>query len=208
MARQQDQGKRCRIIDAAFTTFGDLGFSRATIKDIALRAGISPGTIYTYFSDKEALFRTAVAEAWTRFHASMAEIRRSAGSYDQKLERLIDVGFDSLRQVHPILHGMIGDAVRMDLFDQNLEAFCDNLEALISESRQQEEVPEVTDHETRRFYVRTIASGILFQLSLVEPERLSEEIERMKRLLKRNTKISLDLGRAGGWSYVNYAPTS
>ncbi len=47
--------RRTQILDAAAKVFAEKGFHRATIKEIAGVAGISDGTIYNYFDNKEAL---------------------------------------------------------------------------------------------------------------------------------------------------------
>ena len=52
MARTRDKEKPAQIIEAAFAVFGDVGYEATVIKDIAEKAGISSGAIYTYFSDK------------------------------------------------------------------------------------------------------------------------------------------------------------
>ena len=43
------------ILDAAAAEFAHLGYDRATTNSIAARAGISPGSLYQYFSDKAAI---------------------------------------------------------------------------------------------------------------------------------------------------------
>lgn len=50
------EDRREQIIDAALHVFAQKGFTRATNKDIAREAGITPGLIYHYFESKEALF--------------------------------------------------------------------------------------------------------------------------------------------------------
>jgi AcrR family transcriptional regulator len=55
------QDRREQIIDAAMLVFSQKGFVRATNKDIAREAGITPGLIYHYFESKEALL-TAIIE--------------------------------------------------------------------------------------------------------------------------------------------------
>lgn len=49
-----------QIIEAALAVFGDRGLAGARLDDIAARAGISKGTIYLYFPNKEELFREVV----------------------------------------------------------------------------------------------------------------------------------------------------
>ncbi|MEO6892454.1 MAG: TetR/AcrR family transcriptional regulator [Ktedonobacteraceae bacterium] len=56
------EDRREQIIDAALSVFSQKGFLKATNKDIARAAGITPGLIYYYFDSKEALLR-AILEA-------------------------------------------------------------------------------------------------------------------------------------------------
>jgi AcrR family transcriptional regulator len=55
------EGRREQIIDAALRVFARKGFARATNKDIAREAGVTPGLIYYYFADKEALLQAVIA---------------------------------------------------------------------------------------------------------------------------------------------------
>ncbi len=54
------EDRREQIIDAAMHVFAQKGFSRATNKDIAREAGITPGLIYHYFESKEALLKAII----------------------------------------------------------------------------------------------------------------------------------------------------
>src|SRR5712691_439589 len=54
------EDRRDQIIDAAMQVFAQKGFSRATNKDIAREAGITPGLIYYYFDSKEDLLKTII----------------------------------------------------------------------------------------------------------------------------------------------------
>lgn len=61
------EDRREQIIDAAMRVFAEKGFTRATNRDIAREAGITPGLIYHYFENKEAVFR-AIIEARSPLH--------------------------------------------------------------------------------------------------------------------------------------------
>jgi AcrR family transcriptional regulator len=54
------EDRRDQIIDAAMQVFAQKGFIKATNKDIAREAGITPGLIYYYFDSKEDLLKTIV----------------------------------------------------------------------------------------------------------------------------------------------------
>jgi AcrR family transcriptional regulator len=56
------EDRREQIIEAALRVFAQKGFVRATNKEIAQEAGITPGLIYHYFESKEDLLRAAIAE--------------------------------------------------------------------------------------------------------------------------------------------------
>jgi len=48
------------IISAALEVFADRGFAVTTLEDIARKAGVTKGTIYLYFENKEALFKALI----------------------------------------------------------------------------------------------------------------------------------------------------
>ncbi len=54
------EDRREQILDAAMHVFAEKGFARATNKDIAREAGITPGLIYHYFDSKEALLKAII----------------------------------------------------------------------------------------------------------------------------------------------------
>ena len=58
------RGRRTRsaLLTAGRQLFEECGFSAVGIDDIALRAGVSHGTFYTWFDSKETLLREIVTE--------------------------------------------------------------------------------------------------------------------------------------------------
>ena len=50
------------ICAAALEVFAEKGFAAAKLDEIARRAGVSKGTLYLYFKDKEELFRAVVRD--------------------------------------------------------------------------------------------------------------------------------------------------
>lgn len=51
---------RRRILDAARACFGELGYDRATVRQIASRARVDPAMVYYFFATKSGLFATAM----------------------------------------------------------------------------------------------------------------------------------------------------
>jgi AcrR family transcriptional regulator len=56
----EDSAKRRQILDGASKVFMDLGFDGASMGEIARAAGVSKGTLYVYFADKNRLFEAIV----------------------------------------------------------------------------------------------------------------------------------------------------
>jgi len=57
-----DNAKRRQIVEGARQVFLARGFDAASMGDIAKAAGVSKGTLYVYFKDKEQLFSAIVME--------------------------------------------------------------------------------------------------------------------------------------------------
>src|SRR5712675_46555 len=58
----EDSSKRRQILEGARRVFMDLGFDGASMGEIARSAGVSKGTLYVYFTDKNRLFEAIVEE--------------------------------------------------------------------------------------------------------------------------------------------------
>lgn len=59
-AAGQDPAKRMQILAGANRVFSRMGFDAASMNDITREAGVSKGTIYVYFQDKDELFEALV----------------------------------------------------------------------------------------------------------------------------------------------------
>ena len=60
--RRRPEHRPQQIIEAALEVFGECGLANARLQDIAERAGVSKGTIYLYFPNKEELFREMIRQ--------------------------------------------------------------------------------------------------------------------------------------------------
>ncbi len=74
--------KRTRILDIAAEEFAVHGFEGASINRIIENTGMSKGSLYYYFNDKEDLYSVVVELAFNRMAGQMAEL--SGGFSDMK----------------------------------------------------------------------------------------------------------------------------
>ncbi|TGQ54818.1 TetR family transcriptional regulator [Mesorhizobium sp. M1C.F.Ca.ET.193.01.1.1] len=73
-AAGQDPVKRAQIIEGARRVFIDKGFEAASMNDITREAGVSKGTIYVYFANKEELFEALIEEERGTIFKNMYEV--------------------------------------------------------------------------------------------------------------------------------------
>ncbi|MBN2460036.1 MAG: TetR/AcrR family transcriptional regulator [Candidatus Cloacimonetes bacterium] len=78
--------KRLRIINAAMNVFGEKGFHKTKIIDIARSARVADGTIYLYFHNKDDLFIAAFEEL---IEEKLQNLKKIIAAIDDKLERLL-----------------------------------------------------------------------------------------------------------------------
>lgn len=85
-----------QIIDAALEVFGKKGLAKTRLEDIAVRAGVSKGTIYLYFENKEALFKEMIRE--TSIAAiERGEQRPDSGSPAEQLRAVMERYWEFVR---------------------------------------------------------------------------------------------------------------
>lgn len=87
--REQERSElRQTILGAAAELFLSQGYERFSLRQVAERIGYSPGTIYLYFADKDALLMTVVDTAFVRFGQ---QLRDGASGDGDVWARLIGV---------------------------------------------------------------------------------------------------------------------
>lgn len=75
-----------QIVAAALAVFGEHGLAASRLEDVAKRAGLSKGTIYLYFPNKEELFREMVRQtAVTQLEALEREASENTSSPTEAL---------------------------------------------------------------------------------------------------------------------------
>ncbi|MDX3226772.1 TetR/AcrR family transcriptional regulator [Streptomyces sp. ME19-01-6] len=115
------------ILDAAAHVFEDLGYTGATTNKIAERAGVSIGSLYQYFPDKDALLY-ALGERHMHGLAAelasvMAGLRASAPPADRTVRTLYET-VAALHSTDPRLHRLLYDqAPRPAAASARLRAF-------------------------------------------------------------------------------------
>ena len=81
----EDSPKRRQILEGARRAFMEKGFDASSMQDVARAAGVSKGTLYVYFDNKEAMFEALVLCECDRLQAAIREIASGGGAVGDEL---------------------------------------------------------------------------------------------------------------------------
>ena len=102
-----------QILDAALAVFAERGLAAARLDDIAKLAGVSKGTIYLYFANKEELFRGVVRSTVIEF------IERGEAAFEQHRDpiRALDLWIEGhwgwiRSSTFPAMHRLVNSELR------------------------------------------------------------------------------------------------
>jgi len=73
-----NQARRTLILDAARSAFFELGLDGASLREIAKRAGYTPGAIYSYFANLEEIYGALLGESLQRLN-QVIEAAKASG---------------------------------------------------------------------------------------------------------------------------------
>ena len=88
------------ILEAAAEIFAELGYARATTNKIAERAGVSVGSLYQYFPNKDSLIACLHEEHHEKINEVVANALRRFGDHSMGLEEGLRRFLDELNEVH------------------------------------------------------------------------------------------------------------
>lgn len=96
--KRQARGRQrmADILDAALALFAEKGYERTSTNAIAARAGMSPGSLYQFFPNKEAIAEALSGHLVERMRAAHASAFDLTGVADLTLDELIDRMVDPL----------------------------------------------------------------------------------------------------------------
>lgn len=75
-----NQARRALILDAARSAFFELGLDGASLREIAKRAGYTPGAIYSYFANLEEIYGALLGESLQRLNQTVEAAAPCGGS--------------------------------------------------------------------------------------------------------------------------------
>jgi AcrR family transcriptional regulator len=101
---------RTRILDAALALFGERGFDRSTMREIAQSAGMAVGAAYYYFDSKEAIVLAFYERAQAEMSPGIADALDHARTLEARLRAVIERKFEYFRPNRRLLGALSAHA--------------------------------------------------------------------------------------------------
>ena len=81
---------RKKLLNKCFDLFAEKGYASVTMREIAQRLGVSTGTLYHYFPNKEAMFEQLVEERYQHAIASIAPDLERVTTLAERIQIVFD----------------------------------------------------------------------------------------------------------------------
>jgi AcrR family transcriptional regulator len=88
--RMPPEERRGAILEAALAVFSDLGYTQATLNDVAERLGVTKGCLYHYFESKERLLLDLIQDRIGAAIIANETLSSAEGSREDLLRRFLE----------------------------------------------------------------------------------------------------------------------
>jgi AcrR family transcriptional regulator len=88
--RMAPEERRGAILEAALSVFSDLGYTQATLNDVADRVGVTKGCLYHYFESKERLLLDLIRDRIGAAIIADAALASAEGSREELLREFVE----------------------------------------------------------------------------------------------------------------------
>jgi len=176
--------RRAEIQGAARTVFAEKGFEAATLEEIAERAELAKGTIYSYFENKEALFFSLIEEILEGQTRILKEAHEMDKTAPEKLCQVVRRYITYLTERHDLfrilmgqsggLTGNIRDEIRQKYFQVHRHHL-DHLIAIIEEGARGGELKALPAN-AMAYVIVGLIHGAMIPLVITQDERDEERV--------------------------------
>ncbi len=166
---KEPEVRRQEILDTALKLFGEKGYEKTSIADIAKAIGVAQGLCYRYFPSKESLFDSAI-EQYADVLAGQMISSAKGKTLRQIIEDMPSAAENRDTKYYPVFHG----AENKKFHDQLTLKVCDKLvpivERMLCQARQNGEIG-IDDLHTAASFCVYGQLGILLCDELTQEEK-------------------------------------
>ena len=168
---KEPEVRRQEIIDTALQLFGEKGYEKTSITDIAKAIGVAQGLCYRYFPSKEALFDSAIEQYADVLVEQMGSFKKDE---NQTLRQIIEEMSSTMEErdtkYYPVFHGAENQKFHDQLTLRVCERMVPIVEKLLWQARQKGEI-QFDDLQTAASFCVYGQLGILLADDLTQEEK-------------------------------------
>lgn len=175
------EARREQILRAASACFAKHGFHRATMKQIFAAAGLSPGSVYTWFPSKRAIIKEMTKRRLASFQSAVAagrdDPRKAVALYLATVAQAAsdpDIGWMNIH--------LVADAKRDRFTRDVMRTVTAEGVAVLKQAMRKLSTSGRSDADGRAALLQAAAFGIVIQ-SLINPDGDVASFELAERLL-------------------------
>jgi AcrR family transcriptional regulator len=182
---------RARIIAAAMSCVAEVGYSRATIREIGMAAGVTSGSLYHYFPNKSALLDATVSEIDEIARPRLRTASAQADDVVDRLEAVLDES-DRLMREYPYL-AAFDRAMRAEGAVRTrggrprypgLKALRDIVDEIIGDALARRALPPETDPGAAVNAIYALTRGLTEQAAKLAPAGYAATLRSAKELIR------------------------
>lgn len=168
---KEPEVRKQEIIDTALKLFGEKGYEKTSITDIAKAIGVAQGLCYRYFPSKEALFDSAIEQYADVLVEQMVS---SKADENQTLRQIIESMPSAMEakdtKYYPVFHGAENKKFHDQLTLKVCEKMVPIVEKLLQQAQQKGEI-QFDDLQTAASFCVYGQIGILLADDLTQEEK-------------------------------------
>ncbi len=183
LKEHEKEQRKNLILDVAEKIFSAKPFDDVNMRDLAKEVGISPGSIYTYFPDKETLYVEVSLRGYQRAITIMKEMIDS-GDYsldkvaERYMEEMID-NYDYMRIVqHCVMDGKFKTRESIDQLKEISRVLFTTFDQVLEKETGAEDLRMLTH------LIFSVLNGIVFTFGKYPGRTREEGVAHMKRLAR------------------------
>lgn len=168
---KEPEERKQEIFDAALKLFGEKGYEKTTIADIAKAIGVAQGLCYRYFPSKEVLFDSAIDQYADILVAQFADLAENSNiPLKEFIEKMPTTVEDKNTKYYAVFHDPQNKKFHNQLSLKTCEKLVPIVEKLLLKAKQKGEI-QLEDLPTTAMFCVYGQLGILLEDGMDQKEK-------------------------------------
>ncbi len=179
---------RQRIIVATMRCVANVGYSRATIREIARMANVTSASLYNYFPNKSELIKATIAARADAAMPRLRQVAEGAGDIVDRIEAVLDECGHLIRE-YPDLAAFewvirAEKVIAPDAGNAGFATFREIIEGLVSDAYQRGELGDDPDAQGTVEAIYALIFGLTELAATLPPEEFQAALGSAKALVR------------------------